>query len=412
MSRRNPPAKWVLPLTVHPATTTCWKIEVPDDPYYRAAFWGALLDLASAYKWQDDTAHTAKEVALVWRNIIDNLKRCTKEVEPGGSEVDFDMGIRIDCDCRVWVTCCDGTEVELATVGMISNPPQPGGGESTPPPAGGCETYHAAFSANNQWLMPAVVNAGDTLTFNNWKGAGTDGSVSIVWNCPNGQIFFAGACVGLPGFEGGDPDPSLPHMGMVALINGTYYDVTAGTITVPGGVSDAQVILQVNDSNLADNSGSYTVDVEFCNNNTPTDWVSTFNFVLNPYSSLLIVPWGTWSAGQGWKGVNRDSNNVSEVVLHFASLSAHITRLKMVYTTPGQTGTNGLVGFETQAGFWPTTYIVPGPQSSAVYDQSADTPGVTDLFFDNNSGTTVGDTFIQVVTVYGTGARPAGWPTS
>jgi hypothetical protein len=72
MPRRNPPAKWVLPATVNPVNRRCIKISVPDDPAHIAAFRGALLALASAYNWGDDLAHTARSVALVWRDILDN----------------------------------------------------------------------------------------------------------------------------------------------------------------------------------------------------------------------------------------------------------------------------------------------------------------------------------------------------
>lgn len=74
MSRRYPVAKWTLPEVVDPEGRRCFLIRVPDDPLHLAAFRGALLNLASAYKWQDDPAHTAKDVALVWREVIDNVE--------------------------------------------------------------------------------------------------------------------------------------------------------------------------------------------------------------------------------------------------------------------------------------------------------------------------------------------------
>lgn len=73
MSKKNPPAKWVLPAVVDPPTRRCIQVPVPDEPQHIAAFWGALLTLSSAYKWADDPSHTAREVALVWRDIIDGI---------------------------------------------------------------------------------------------------------------------------------------------------------------------------------------------------------------------------------------------------------------------------------------------------------------------------------------------------
>jgi len=73
MSKGNQLAKWVLPDVIDPAGRICYLVPVPDDMQHRAAFFGAMLDLASAYKWQDDPDHKAKDVALVWRAIVDDL---------------------------------------------------------------------------------------------------------------------------------------------------------------------------------------------------------------------------------------------------------------------------------------------------------------------------------------------------
>jgi len=77
MARKNPPAKWVLPEVVDPEETRCFVINVPNEKYHIAAFRGALLDLASGYKWADDASHTAKDVALVWRAVIDEMDDCS-----------------------------------------------------------------------------------------------------------------------------------------------------------------------------------------------------------------------------------------------------------------------------------------------------------------------------------------------
>lgn len=74
MGRRNSLAKWTLPTVIDPDERRCMMIPVPDDPYHVAAFRGALLHLSEAYKWADDPDHKAREVALVWRDIIDGLE--------------------------------------------------------------------------------------------------------------------------------------------------------------------------------------------------------------------------------------------------------------------------------------------------------------------------------------------------
>lgn len=76
MSRRNPPAQYVLPSVVNPASRKCYTILVPDEPQHIAAFNGAILSLASAYNWADDPDHTAKDVALVWREVWEQMAAC------------------------------------------------------------------------------------------------------------------------------------------------------------------------------------------------------------------------------------------------------------------------------------------------------------------------------------------------
>jgi len=79
-NRRNPKAKWVLPEVVNPEDRRCFTIPVPDDPQHIAAFRGALLNLCSAMNWQDDTEHTAKDVAAVWRTIYEEVEACIMAV--------------------------------------------------------------------------------------------------------------------------------------------------------------------------------------------------------------------------------------------------------------------------------------------------------------------------------------------
>jgi len=76
MSKRYPRAKWELPEVVDPDTFRCYTIKVPDDRFHVAAFLGALQNLGSGQQWADDEEHTAKEVALVWRRVIDDMCQC------------------------------------------------------------------------------------------------------------------------------------------------------------------------------------------------------------------------------------------------------------------------------------------------------------------------------------------------
>lgn len=72
--RKQGSARWVLPAVIDPPDKRCVMILVPDDPHHIAAFRGALANLAHAHKWDEDVAHTAREVAWVWQQIIDGME--------------------------------------------------------------------------------------------------------------------------------------------------------------------------------------------------------------------------------------------------------------------------------------------------------------------------------------------------
>jgi len=308
MNRRNPLAKWTLPDVINPPDSICYKIPVPDNIYHRAAFWGAMLSLASAYKWQDDPAHTAKEVAAVWRNIVDNLItiECGDVVALHGGILQEDfMPIRVDCDCRIWVTCCDGTEVELATVGMINQPTQPGDGGPTPPTPGSCQAYAGKIQGNGYWLAPLVVNTGDTIEITSANGATYD-PANGYWCCPDGNQFFAGACVPYTFTDAGNPMPAIPSGKLIAYIAGTYYDVYNGIFTVPSGIVAQSVQFQFNYDNLASSSGEVSFNVNICNNES-ANFTHVFDFKLSNggWFNFPYISGGSqdWYPGIGWKSL-------------------------------------------------------------------------------------------------------------
>jgi hypothetical protein len=317
MTRKNPPAQWVLPDVVNPPDSICITVPVPNDRKHIGAFYGALFNLTSARFWQDDLAHTAREVALVWRAIFDELVpgACDFNVPDLIDDMEYQMSIceqlRFQNGKLQGLCCGEWVDIAGQTLTDIGGPDQQGDGADQPG-VGECTVYHATFPATSTYLLPTVVNAGDTLEFSGAEGAGHDGGVSP-WHCPDGSTFFAGGCVGSGGPSGTDPAPAINHMALIALIDGTYYEASSGTITVPGGVVNAEVVLQVNDSALGDNSGSYVVDVEVCNNATAT-WERILNLTLNDYgfvgSSFPGYDGGVWTPGAGWEATDEfDGSN-------------------------------------------------------------------------------------------------------
>jgi hypothetical protein len=97
-------------------------------------------------------------------------------------------------------------------------------------------------------------------------------------------------------------------MGLLTKIAGTYtYVGDGGIFTVPGGVTNALLIFQANDANIADNGGQITFDVTVCNEGVAS-WCHYFDFTLSNWGfTLLPDPSldsgvnGLWVAGQGWQ---------------------------------------------------------------------------------------------------------------
>lgn len=237
--------------------------------------------------------------------IFGRLSTCPEP--PVTVEGDLDMSSLCELlrfsDGKLQALCC-GEWVDITgQAGGIGGPDQPGGGTPQPEP-GACISYHAVIAANMQWYLPTTVTAGDVLTFSNPHGAAQDGSGSGIYYCPAGDIFFAGSCTGVYGTDGADPVPTEAHMGTVAQIAGVWYG-TQNPITIPGGVLNAPVIFQVNDSSLGDNSGGYTFDVEVCNNASPA-WEREVDFTLSPGpfsprgTPTFTANSGHWVAGTGW----------------------------------------------------------------------------------------------------------------
>jgi len=281
MSKRFPPERWNLPDVVNPPDSICYVIPVPNDKFHVAAFMGAIYALTWSKNWGRDASDTAAAVSRVWQAIFDNLQFCPAPLSPpvlgAGGEDENMIRQNPDNPCELQ-TSIDGIHwCTFADFSLcIPAPSQPGGGTEQPPTGGGQACYQGETPASQLWLLPTIVNTGDVIDLQIVTGAGNDGTVSP-WFCPDGTTFFAGGCIGgTGGLDGGDPLPTVNHMRLIYLIDGTYYDAMAGPFTVPSGVISQQVSLLVNDSVLSDNSGSYQFKVCVTNNQS-----ASFNHVFD-----------------------------------------------------------------------------------------------------------------------------------
>jgi len=210
---------------------------------------------------------------------------------------------------------------------------QPGGGSEQPPAGGGQACYNAVMRASEQWNVPTSVSSGDQITFSNVKGAGADGGIDGLWYCPNGQTFVAGLCIGVPGPKTADIANTIPHMRLIVKVGATWYDAYDTSFTVPGGVTGSPVIVQINDSTISDNSGSYTFDVCVTNNQS-ANFTHTFDFTANDGG---FVQWDAvndktdWTPGVGW--VTHDpATQPYAVIKRTLSGSRTITAMQMTFT--------------------------------------------------------------------------------
>ena len=220
MGKRNPRARWILPEVVDPPDRICYTVAVPNERQHIAAFKGALLNLASATQWADDEAHTAKQVALVWRDIFDNL--CSHEPGEGG-------------DCCMDEPC---TDVNIPF----------------DPDLDGRFTMHVIGGMFN--VAPTYVRPGDVLTLIGASGVWRDGMLFVT----DQSNWYR--------FDGGDytdiltPAPTsatdilteIPHMALIGRFDddGTPYYWQLGaefggavSITIPSSVDAGGVIFEL-----------------------------------------------------------------------------------------------------------------------------------------------------------------------
>lgn len=333
------------PENLHPTLDYCIQMTLPNDREWIGAFFDALYQLTYWFAWQRDEAHTGKDIAATWLRVLSTLKAC-KPTQPGdgcadGGELLYRQNPDNPCELQSsgdgihWCTIFDVSLCIPATG-------QPGGGSEQPPAGGGEVCYHINSPANLQALVPTVVNAGDVVTFSGFGGAANDG-VPGRWDCPTGEYFFLGACqAGTEFTDPGDLLPTAPHDSIIAQIDGTWYSCLAD-ITVPGGVSNAQIVLQLNDGTIGDNSGEYAVNVCVTNNQDVVT-CETGNFALNTYGFALDsgvggVPLGLWTPGTGFASADAEVNSsnyqrTARVILDLPGIV--LTRVDMHFAlTPG-----------------------------------------------------------------------------
>jgi len=400
---------------------------MPADPEYWEEFYGQLLWLTRWLAYERDEAHTGRQVAATWRRIINTIRFCSPPPPNlAGLLEDFDMPLRVDCDCNVFVTCCDGTEKQILTADQVQMllQTQPGAGSGAPAP-GTCQTFPFSLASGHVYFVPPIVNAGDTLTLNSLDGATTDFSPLGRWNCASGLQFFGGRCTGSTFLEAGSPAPTLPAGIPLYNIAGTYYDARA-PFTVPGGVTNQVAVIVLNYAPGGTYDGAYTGSLTVCNN-VVSPWslsqdLAAIDGGWTPVIATLSGTQSAWSAGNGWVDVPCDNllaglgrYNVVLVRLTFD----HVTTLEhmdILYdSVVGDLADGGGDAIYAIVGGVPTALAshasATGTGRTLTFDGSvASCQGVSIILYgsDHNDGTCppTGSALFRAVNLHGSGVAP------
>jgi hypothetical protein len=248
---------------------------------------GAMKQLLLETTWVVETPEVLDVVQAKAFNLIQMLATPVKAQECGDCECD-EMTWRQE-GCKL-ILSCNGVDTFVydPTTCIQGGTVQPG--SNTPPNPGDCQIFHAVLQGNNQWLLPVQCNAGDTITVSNAKGAWNDGG-HYQWTCPDGSRYILGSCGAAGDPLSGDPVPSVPHMRLVGQF-GTVWNDGIGTYTIPVGSTNLAVVFQANDSDLSNNLGSISFDVQYCAKANPKTWEHTFDFTTGGASGWVDVPSG------------------------------------------------------------------------------------------------------------------------
>jgi len=414
MSRKNPPAKWVLPETVNPSTRKCITVQVPDDPQHVAAFRGAMLALSSAYNWSDDLAHTAKDVAAVWQEIVDamdwgcgDMPALQFRQQDCVLQVSHDEGTTWE-DIYDAYTCARGASQDEINQeihdGVISGGGQgPAGGSGTP---GACYDYHVKLRGNDRWKVPVTISDGDTLTVTNARGGWTDNLPNVgFWYCPDGQQFILGQCNGGTSTSGTDPAPSINHMRLIAQIGSSYVDMYNLTHNVPAATGDVDVFFQANDVAINDNGGDIEFDLQVCKG----AWCYTFDFTASDggWIARSDFPYATYVSGLGWQiqvysgstyalGIEKSftSTVLTEITVQWHFVNADGADAYAIVSTPGSES---------------DSHTQPSGTVDVLQDWVANIVSTKILVAtsDNSANGTPG-TYISSITIRGAGINPFG----
>jgi hypothetical protein len=325
----------------------------------------------------------------------------------------FQNGVLQQYSCGQWV------DVPGQAPGGVNQPGQPGAGSPVPAP-GGCAQYNANMHGNSLWLLPVLVATGDTIQISDAIGATAE--TAFPWRCPDGFLYAEGACFEVAFTDPSAPMPSVQYGKLIAKIGSTFYDVYGpGPFTVPGGISNAQVLFQFNYENISGASGDVTFTATVCNNQTAT-WTCDQNLATQSGDWQLALNGsgysGEWLLGSGWQtnDLTNAPNHSREIYLS-KSGAVHLTRVQVYLDwTPGLDMSSGNIAFELRTNAVTlislTRATMPGSGPGLLIDTGTISADMTQLFLDviadlENTGTPLdGSALVTRIILSGSGPNP------
>jgi hypothetical protein len=244
----------------------CVQIRVPNDSFWRALFWGALDQLQLWNSYERDPEHKAKIVADKWKAILNAAfdSDCAEIVFGGDMQLRQNgCLLEFSLDCVNWFTLYDPRDCIQEIAG------QPGSSGLLAP--GECREWDAVLAGDGYWYLPVPVSDGYTVEVTSPSGFTSDGTTGLVqtFYCANGAAFLLGTCVsGFYPLDPSDPIPTAEHHALLSRIetggSPVWFESLSGIQTVTGGVNNATLWFQVNDSDLLDNGGKIAFHVKVC----------------------------------------------------------------------------------------------------------------------------------------------------
>lgn len=343
------PTKALIPIPQNtaPEGTKCFQFVVPLDSEWLGMFFGALYQLTAWNSYDRDEAHTAADIANVWKDIIATARasECGGAMTITFRQTDCLLEYSLD-DGASWTTAYDGMDCLTAAIadGVILGgsaiddaiaagkiAPGQQQGPTPAPDVGFCKTFWVTLSANQLWRCPTPINGNYTITIEQCQGGWTPDPTHY-WYCPSGETYTLGGCAsGTGATDSGDPINTVNHMRLVANYGTTWFDAFNTTYLVPSSVTTPQdLFLQANDSDITNNLGSITCKVTVCH----ATWEHVWDFTVSDggwtgFTSPILR--ALYVSGRGWHRAHETDDYSDRVTFYIntpGSVNVTMTYMK------------------------------------------------------------------------------------